>query len=366
MTRDDPPVEGVSRAEEYRHLSGTRGLVLGLGLGDTAGRWPAQPDGVLRCSVTVQLAAFVVEGTIRGVLRAHRRGIGGLVGPVWHAYCRWAAVQGIDAPAVLAHWRDSQPGWPYGWLVEVAAMRQRRGSAPATVAALQAGVRFGGTVDEPVTNSAGAHAVTSVLATAAAGAIYRIADWYDQARQVAALTHGAPDGYEAAACAAVVAAGALQAGDVAAAVASGLRAAGRSPAAATVVRAVGAAGDAAATGPRHRPTLDTLAADQSATAALAGAVYTALSFPDPAEVVAALSFAASAAHAPEVAAVTGALLGAAHGAESLPVDLVSRLEVGWVLDTLARDLVTELLHHPSGDEDTQADDPRWWQRYPGG
>ncbi len=39
------------------------------------------------------------------------------------------------------------------------------------------------------------------------------------------------------------------------------------------------------------------------------------------------------------AAVAGALLGAGHGASQLPVDLVSRHELAWVLDTLARDAV---------------------------
>ncbi len=35
-------------------------------------------------------------------------------------------------------------------------------------------------------------------------------------------------------------------------------------------------------------------------------------------------------------------MGAVHGVHELPVDLLSRLELNWVLDTLARDLVDQM------------------------
>jgi hypothetical protein len=48
--------------------------------------------------------------------------------------------------------------------------------------------------------------------------------------------------------------------------------------------------------------------------------------------------------------VTGALLGAVHGYVALPVDLLSRRELTWVLDTLARDLLSEMKNSPSVSE----------------
>ncbi|MEU6770188.1 hypothetical protein [Streptomyces sp. NPDC046759] len=63
--------------------------------------------------------------------------------------------------------------------------------------------------------------------------------------------------------------------------------------------------------------------------------------------------------------MAGALLGALHGAEALPVDLISRHELAWVLDTLARDLVVQLTDSPSGGEYTAGWDQYWWDRYPG-
>ncbi|GAA3210385.1 hypothetical protein GCM10020256_08400 [Streptomyces thermocoprophilus] len=66
-----------------------------------------------------------------------------------------------------------------------------------------------------------------------------------------------------------------------------------------------------------------------------------------------------------MACVTGALLGAAHGAGLLPAGLVARHELAWVLDTLARDLVLEFDDSPSGGEYVRGWDPDWWNRYPG-
>lgn len=80
---------------------------------------------------------------------------------------------------------------------------------------------------------------------------------------------------------------------------------------------------------------------------------------------AALRFAAGAPDADSVACVTGALLGAAHGAEALPVDLVSRHELAWVLYTLAHDLIAQITDRPSGTEYTAGWDEHWWDRYPG-
>jgi len=108
-----------------------------------------------------------------------------------------------------------------------------------------------------------------------------------------------------------------------------------------------------------------LAPDARAMSALAGGVYAAVSFAGREQVRDGLRFAASGANGAHAAVVAGALLGAVHGVDALPVDWVSRLELAWVGDTLARDLVAEFLDRPSGGEYTPAPDPRWWSRYPG-
>ena len=64
---------------------------------------------------------------------------------------------------------------------------------------------------------------------------------------------------------------------------------------------------------------------------------------------------------PGAAAVTGALVGAAHGAELLPVDAISRLDLAHVADQLATDLLAQVQEHPALDERRA---PAWRHRYP--
>jgi hypothetical protein len=54
-----------------------------------------------------------------------------------------------------------------------------------------------------------------------------------------------------------------------------------------------------------------------------------------------------------------------HGAGVWPVEVLSRLEPVWVMDTPARDLVTQLTSSPSGGGCADPDDPYRWNRCPG-
>lgn len=174
---------------DYQWGQRVRGLVLGLALGDTIGnaRGSLPATGPLRAGVSTQLAAFTIEGAIRAYMRGLHKGICHEPSVVWHAYCRWAAVQGIDPEGIRRQWADgTQGGWPDGWLHRVPALGERRGNAPATVAALR-GLRQG-TVDNPATNSRGCHALTRTLPLAALSHVDGMLTEY--ARDVAALTHG--------------------------------------------------------------------------------------------------------------------------------------------------------------------------------
>jgi hypothetical protein len=97
--------------------------------------------------------------------------------------------------------------------------------------------------------------------------------------------------------------------------------------------------DAALQGAEDHPAdperLAQLAPDATAPSALLGGVHVAAFFPGRDQVGAALRFAAGAPDGDSVACTTGALLGAAHCFEALPVDLVSRHELAWVLDSPA-------------------------------
>lgn len=341
-----------------------RGLVLGLALGDSVGsaRGELPSAGPLRAGVTTQLAAFTIDGVVRAVMRSLHKGICHPPSVVWHAYCRWAALQGIDPEAMRRRWDSgTEQPWPDGWLAQVPALGERRGNAPATVAALRNLEQ--GTVEKPTTRSRGCHALTRTLPLAAMS--YQDLGYLTEfARDVAALTHGDPQAHAATCVGAHLAAQALTAETVDRAVNATFTVAG-AELDAGVMMGVDHAQQAAAKHPRQTDWLRQLAPDATAASALLGGVYVALSYPGPGEAMEALAFASTAPDPDSVAAVTGAILGALHGADAWPVALLSRHELVWVLDTLARDLVLQLTDNPGGAEYEQPRDPHWWDRYPG-
>jgi ADP-ribosylglycohydrolase len=218
-----------------------------------------------------------------------------------------------------------------------------------------------GTVDQPAGASAGAHALTRSLPAGLIG------PWHAEparfAAEIAATTHAA-EATDAAALSAALVAGLAQARGVAeAADLARQDSAPSTPGKADAALVVALA--AARSQPRQAALLADLAPDARARSALAGGVYVAASFPDRRQMRDALLFAASAGDGGHVATVTGALLGTAHGVDALPVEWVSRLELAWVADVLAHDLVNEFTDSPSGSEYTPAPDPHWWDRYPG-
>ncbi|MGN9790055.1 ADP-ribosylglycohydrolase family protein [Streptomyces sp. OZ13] len=372
-TNDFQAKEHRGRAE-----SRVRGLMLGLALGETLGATggaagDALPAaGTLRAGVATQLACFTAEGIIRAMVRGAHKGLCHPPSVLWHAYCRWAALQGIDRDRLAARWGTFSGGeWPDGWLAEVPALAARRGTAPATVEALSS--REQGTVDKPATTSRGWHALGRTLPIAALIGPRDVRSSIAQDREIAALTHGDPAAGSAAAHATMFLRRCIAGEGVVEALRSGLTALGPGegpsdgPAAAAEdeQRRLADALDRSAADPADPDVLRRLAPDPTAPSALLGALYVAGSFPGRDQVRAALRFASTAPDGASVACTTGALLGAAHGAEALPLDLVSRHELGWVLDTLARDLVTEQFDSPSGSEYARGWDPHWWGRYPG-
>ncbi|MEV5550629.1 ADP-ribosylglycohydrolase family protein [Streptomyces sp. NPDC052309] len=361
--------------ELFTRQSRVRGMMLGLALGDTLGaaRGKLPATGPLPAGVSTQLACFTAEGIVRAQVRGHHKGICYGPGVVLHAYCRWACLQGIEAEKMRRRWNSHGfAAWPDGWLAGVPALAERRGSAPATVTALS---RIDEGEERMATSSRGCHALTRTLPVAVTGT-----GGIAQAPALAALTHGDPAAQAATLHAAVLAHHCLthavpQGGGPSVQTGGAVREALH--AGITALPSVGgrisdddhsrlvAAFRHALDEPADPGRLARLAPDATAPAALLGGVYAAASFPDRADFRAALDFAASAPDGDSVACVTGALLGAAHGAEALPVDLVSRHELAWVLDTLARDLLIELDDSPSGSEYIPGWDPHWWSRYPG-
>ncbi|MEU9247114.1 ADP-ribosylglycohydrolase family protein [Streptomyces sp. NPDC048385] len=116
----EPEVQTEFLREKWA-ASRVRGLLLGLAVGDTLGaaRGKLPADVSLRAGVSTQLACFTAEGTIRAFVRGDHKGVCSPSGVVWHAYRRWAALQGIE---LLDHPESGQGGaWPDGWLAKRAS-----------------------------------------------------------------------------------------------------------------------------------------------------------------------------------------------------------------------------------------------------
>ncbi|MDX3750599.1 ADP-ribosylglycohydrolase family protein [Streptomyces sp. AK08-02] len=378
---DAEPARQREFLKEKGAVSRVRGMLLGLALGDTLGaaRGKLPADGPLRARVSTQLACFTAEGIIRAWVRGAHKGICHPPSVVWHAYCRWAALQGIEVERMRKRWAQAWGSadmvWPDGWLAQVPVLAERRGSAPATVAALS---KIDSAPYGSPTTSRGCHALTRTLPIAVVVA-HGSEQSVELAREFAALTHGGPAAQSAAAHAAVLVSHCLTSSPQVQANLLG----GRSQVQQALLEGLYALPDAdpaltteerdrlhgalqhAEDQPADAERLAKLAPDATAPSALLGGLYVAASFPDRAQVNAALSFAAGAPDGDSVTCVAGALLGAAHGVEALPVNLISRHELAWVLDTLARDLITELTDSPSGGGFGGGWDPHWWDRYPG-
>jgi hypothetical protein len=142
----------MTTRECAKQLTTARGCLLGLVLGDAVGAAGAAvpTTGPLRTTTAGQLACFTVDGMIWANVRGTHKGICHPPSVVWHAYTRKAAMQGIPD---IKPWNETD--WPDGWLAQVPALATRRGSAPATVAALQS--REMGTLEKPTGSSTGAH-----------------------------------------------------------------------------------------------------------------------------------------------------------------------------------------------------------------
>ncbi|MDP9459863.1 MAG: ADP-ribosylglycohydrolase family protein [Actinomycetota bacterium] len=294
---------------------------------------------------------------------------------VWHALVRWAHGQGIPLGGhVYDEWRGGVAGgWPDGWLVGVPALAERRGSAPATVSALKSGTQ--GRRDRPATQSMGSHGLIRTLPVSVVG--MPSPRTFELAADVAALTHGHPSGFITAADGALLATTLLTGRGLQAGVDEAERLIAEVNPGSDHVGAYARAADEGRISPGEPGLLAQHAYDRTAFAALRGALYVAGSFPRPEQVLGALTFAARGPGS-GVAAVAGALLGAVHGLDALPPALVSRLELAWAADTLARDLVSEIVDSPGGQETwtesasgtfvqgwQDGADPAWHRRYPG-
>jgi ADP-ribosylglycohydrolase len=325
-----------------------RGLLHGLAVGEVLGRG-APAGGTLRHGVATQLACFTAAASIRTSLRRSVTGGADARADLLDAYRRWARVW--TGGAALSRSASA-------WLDDVPLLGQSTGEAQDTVRGLA--VAGGGTRVDPVTTADGWHALARALPLAAlVGRDAALA--VESAVDSVALTHG-PRAFAPTALGVLIAGAALRSGDPVAAVAQGISSGILLGVDFAAVAVVDDAVRAAREAPASPVVLRSGATDESAAATLWAATYCVLSHPEEASVGAALSLAAAATFPTPVSALTGALLGAAHGDCALPQAVLTRLDLAFVIDRLARDLARENRVNPDGTWGA-ASDPAWRARY---
>ena len=324
-------------------------------IGETFG-----PDGVTdlgqaaRFTDDTQMTLFTAEGLIRARVRGRSKGICHPPSVVRHAYLRWLYTQGVPWPQAGAEFAVGHPR-PDGWLASEPLLHRQMAPGNTCLSELHAG--GSGTISRPANDSKGCGAV---MRTAPVGFCYpTLSETWDAACDIAAITHGHPDGIHPAGVLAVT----IRLLADSEQLARGLeRAAAFAPAGSDTQRAVGRAIDLAATRMPDPVTLNQqLGQGWTGEEALAIAACCALAAPTPgAALLAAVNHSGD---SDSTGSITGNLVGAAHGPQAIPGGWPGALDGAEIVTRVAIDLVTELTEPPW---DSDGSVPAyWWDRYPG-
>ncbi|MDN3495291.1 ADP-ribosylglycohydrolase family protein [Planococcus sp. APC 4015] len=346
-----------------RWLSKSRGLVLGLSLGDAAaGSGVNDPRvRVLHAGAATELAAWTIEGLLREFV-AEGWAITAQSCEVQHAYQRWALLRGAHPTSDLWNPVATVEGSPArGWLLDELGTRAVRGSSPSMLSVVTTGL--------PSQQPSSRAIVKGLPYAILAGADDFVTSGPDKVAVYAGLlasrTHTHPEAVGGAAVSTLILAHCLRATEPLRTVMESCRdglayLGGTSPLTGFDVKLIIDTIEAGAGHPGDGTVIRRLAPDDSALSSLRAAIYVAMSCSEADDARQALELSAAAPDQRSVAAIALAFLGALRGYEALPQDLVNRLELGWTMDRLAIDLATRV----SDRSWDSSDDARLRTKYP--
>ncbi len=317
---------------EFLTLAEIRQRYGALGVTDfVAGSWPAG-------SITddTQMTLFTAEGLIRAQMRAMHQGIVNGTSVVCRAYLRWLVTQG-EEPALDLH--EAQRGL----LLSIPELHARRGPGTTCLSALQSLTEI--TVAAAKNSSKGCGGVMRVAPVGLFDAKNTQGQWvvgagewaFERGRDFAALTHGHPTGYLAAAVFAVII-GALATGaPLGEAIAIAKARLIREEQHQETLLAINRALEAAAAGPASAEAVETLGGGWVADEALSIGLYCALiarTFEEGVRLAVNHS-----GDADSTGSIAGNLLGLIHGEAALPRTWLDRLELRDLIARVAEDLI---------------------------
>ena len=340
-----------------------RGMLVGLALGEAIEH---ESEPVIPSMTGAQLACFTAEGLIRASVRMRTKGISHTPTVLWHALCRWGYLRGHHQDVLRRRWElGSDQVWPNGFLSQAPQVCRDAGSSPTTVQALADGEQ--GTPDRPKNNRDSYQALLRVLPAAAwapTGGSGDNAEFHTFVTESLALTHGGeaaiyPTRAALSALSSLIyAEGETNVFDLRRVQAMMQRHSDRDSQSTSMF-------NEADLPLADEATLKRLAGDPSSRSVVVAGLYAAASYPRPEQTMDALRFCRfDASQSKAVAAFTGALLGAAFGPDAFDLGARARLELSWVLETLAADLVAEMQVPVVASHESQQFDA-WFAKYPG-
>ena len=306
-----------------------------------------------------QMTLFTAEGLLRAWVRLSYKGITTYSGVTAHAYLRWLLTQGVNPTCELID-HNSNPGW----LFQQRELHHRRAPGNTCLDALATMPHLGA----PATNDS--KGCGGVMRVAPVGLFaWRLYgrdnphETFQLATEIAALTHGHPTGSLTAGVFAVLIQLLTDGAILSDALSTAITVLQEYPDHAETLHALQLAQDLAATDLPPIDAITRLGQGWIAEEALAISVYCALVATDfRSAIIMAVNHEGD---SDSTGAITGNLLGAMRGLETIPPEWLEPLELRDVITELATDLY-EFADWDIGEHDDEtALSRRIWEKYPG-
>lgn len=288
-----------------------------------------------------QMTLFTAEGMLRAETRYIDRGICHPPSVVFYAYQRWMLTQGYP--------RIEEYDWIYnGWLLGVKELYARRAPGNACISSLSS--KKQGSIKEPINHSKGCGGVMRV---APVGLFCLKGLAFDMAADIAALTHGNPSGYLSAGALASIVANIIEGQDIDTSVNNAMIELKAHENHEECTELMIQALELVKSGISDIEAIPQLGEGWVGEEALAISVYCALKYRDDFKkaLIAAVNHSGD---SDSTGAITGNILGAYLGLNSIPEEWQQNIELHDVILQVADDLLGGV---QEGSE--------WWERYPG-
>ncbi|MGW5643567.1 ADP-ribosylglycohydrolase family protein [Saccharopolyspora sp. NPDC003752] len=342
LAAETPPAPATGLADRDGALPEAPGRLLGMLLGGAVGEFVA----LGRVGERTTAVLFVLEGLIRAHTNARSTGDGDPVGSALAGLQRWLHTRGVP-------WRDcgadtAQPG---GWLVTEPALRGTGSDDPAMLTALArvAAGHAAGSRQQPINSSDTASAVPlgalAALWSGDPGTVFALGG------DLAALTHGHPNGHSPASVLGVAMLWLLRGNSLQTSLRQGLS--GWQTGRTALTRALRLGRLSPAGFRPGRTHLDAMSTGRSGLDALAIAARVATACED--DFAGAVESASL--HSADAAALCGQLLGALHGPTAIPPRWREELPIIELVERISGDAATEFGPYPDESD-------RWQRRYP--